>query len=297
MNALGFIGLGNMGSALATNLLCAGFHVVVHDAAGPDRNVEGARFVADVAGVAANAEIVVLSLPDGNVSELVAKQLRDATGSRVTHVIDTSTIGPRAARAIEALLAAGDIGYVDAPVSGGAAGARARTLSVMVAASDAAAEHVRPVLHALTDRVKWVGDRPGLAQTIKLANNFLAATALASTSEAVAFGVANGVDMAVMLEVINASSGASAATGDKFPNHVVTETYSSGFSNSLMAKDVRLYVDEVEERGGPASLGRTTLSVWQRFASEQPGADFTRIYPFLSDASRPPPFADGTHSQ
>ena len=90
--------------------------------------------------------------------------------------------------------------------------------------------------------------------------------------------------MATMVEVLNASSGNNTATSDKFPNHVITGRYASGFANSLMAKDVRLYLAEVEEQGGPATVGVVTAGIWDRFAAAEPGADFTRIYPFVADA-------------
>lgn len=278
---VGFVGLGNMGSALAENLVTAGHTVVAHDAAGPDRNVAGATFAPDIAAVARQADVVVFSLPDGTVSELVARQLVAAEGRRVTHVIDTSTIGPAAAHTIEALLGEAGVGYVDAPVSGGAAGARARTLAVMYAGTPEACAHVQPVLAGLSDRLKHVGDRPGLGQAVKLANNFLSATALAATSEAIAFGVSVGVDMGVMLEVLSAGSGANTATTDKFPNHVLTGRYASGFTNSLMAKDMSLYMREVEQQGGPHRFGDLTAAVWKAFAAVEPNVDFTRIYPFV----------------
>ncbi|MCU1368705.1 MAG: 6-phosphogluconate dehydrogenase NAD-binding protein [Ilumatobacteraceae bacterium] len=281
MTVVGFIGLGNMGSVLAGNLVAVGQTVVAHDAAGSQRGVDGATFVADVTTVAQRADVVVFSLPDGNASELVARQMACVAARRVTHIIDTSTIGPHAAHVIELLLADAGIGYVDAPVSGGVAGARARTLAVMYSGSDDACDRVKPVLEGLSDRLKRVGDRPGLAQAVKLANNFLSATALAATSEAVAFGVASGVDMGVMLEVLNASSGASAATSDKFPNHILTGRFGSGFTNSLMAKDVALYLREVEEQSGPSSYGELTVSLWKAFAEQEPGADFTKIYPYV----------------
>jgi len=87
--------------------------------------------------------------------------------------------------------------------------------------------------------------------------------------------------MATMLEVLNASSGQSAATSDKFVNHVLTGRYASGFANSLMAKDLALYLGAVAAQGTPAVLGAVTASVWERFAETQPGVDFTRIYPFV----------------
>ena len=203
---------------------------------------------------------------------------------RVTHVVETSTIGVAAAQAIAALLAGAGIAFIDSPVSGGVAGARARTLAVMYAGDDDACARVEPVLAGLSDRRRRVGNRPGLGQAMKLANNFLSATALAATSEAIAFGVALGLDMATMIDVLNGSSGHNTATNDKFPNHVLTGRYASGFSNALMNKDVQLYVHAVAEQGGPATMGAVTASVWARFAAAEPGADFTRIFPFLSSA-------------
>ena len=122
-----------------------------------------------------------------------------------------------------------------------------------------------------------------MAQAMKLANNFLSATTLAATSEAIAFGLGEGLEMATMLEVLNGASGRSAATSDKFPNEVLTGRYAAGFTNSLMTKDVQLYLRAVEERGRPASIGAVVASVWERFAATDPGADFTRIYAFVEE--------------
>ncbi|HWU08174.1 MAG TPA: NAD-binding protein [Streptomyces sp.] len=120
--------------------------------------------------------------------------------------------------------------------------------------------------------------------TLKLANNFLSAVSLAATSEAVAFGRAAGLDMAVMLEVLNASSGRSGATADKFPDEVLTGRYASGFSNTLMSKDVGLYLRETGTLGGVAALAAVTHAVREAFAAAEPGADFTRVYPFTTGA-------------
>jgi 3-hydroxyisobutyrate dehydrogenase len=281
LQRVGFVGLGNMGSVLAANLVASGFDVVAHDVAGPERRPDGARFASELADVAAASDVVVLSLPDGAASERVCRTLADAPARHLGHVVDTSTIGVAAARAIDELLSVAGIGYVDAPVSGGVAGARARTLSVMVAGAAAACEAVEPVLTGLSDRRRHVGERPGMAQALKLANNFLSATALAATSEAVAFGVSVGLDMETMVDVLNASSGQSAATSDKFVNHVLTARYASGFANTLMAKDLRLYLGAVGDQHAPSELGQVTARVWERFADAEPGADFTRIYPFV----------------
>ncbi len=285
-SVVGVVGLGNMGSALAANLVGAGFAVVGHDAAGPARAPGRVDHVASVAEVARAADVIVCSLPDGAVSEMVAGELLATDGRVATHVVDTSTVGVSAARHVATLLADDGIAYVDAPVSGGVAGARARTLAVMYAAADDACAHVEPVLEGLSDCRHRVGDRPGLAQAMKLANNFLSATALIATSEAVAFGVAEGLDMATMLEVLNGSSGRSAASSDKFPLHVLTGRYASGFTNSLMAKDVQLYLQAVAARHGATTVASVTSAVWDAFATGEPGADFTRIYPFVTQEER-----------
>jgi 3-hydroxyisobutyrate dehydrogenase-like beta-hydroxyacid dehydrogenase len=150
----------------------------------------------------------------------------------------------------------------------------------MYAGEPEACEAVLPVLEGLSDRRYRVGDQPGMAQAVKLANNFLSATALAATSEAVAFATSVGLDMATLLEVLNASSGRSAASEDKFVNHVLTGSYSSGFANTLMAKDVQLYLDAVGSQAAPSTFGELTAEVWQRFAADRPGVDFTAIYEF-----------------
>jgi 3-hydroxyisobutyrate dehydrogenase len=282
MTTVGFVGLGNMGSVLAANLVGCGHAVVAHDALGPGRAPEGAVYACDVADVARRAEIVVFSLPDGRASTAVAGEIVAVTDRRVAHVVDTSTVGVRSAQALGASLDDAGVGYVDAPVSGGVDGARARTLAVMYAGTDDACAAVEPVLAGLSDRRHRVGDRPGLGQAMKLANNFLSATALVATSEALAFGVAEGLEPATMLEVLNGSSGRSAATSDKFPNHVLTGRYASGFTNTLMAKDLDLYLRAAEDRGGSTAVAAVTVSVWERFATAEPGVDFTRIHPFVT---------------
>ncbi|HEX4017477.1 MAG TPA: NAD(P)-dependent oxidoreductase [Frankiaceae bacterium] len=280
---VGVVGLGNMGSALASNLVATGHCVLAHDVAGPSRTPAGAAYLPSVEEVARRAPMVVLSLPDGAVVELVVEQILKVPQRRVGHIIDTSTIGVASARETARLLASHDIGYVEAPVSGGVAGARARSLAVICAGPAEALEAAAPILAGLSDHVLRVSEQPGAAQALKLANNFLSATALAATSEAVAFGLAHGLDMATMLDALNVSSGRSAATQDKFPTHVLTERYASGFANSLMAKDLRLYLAATADAGTPARVGEITTDVWERFTEHAPGVDFTRIFSFVRD--------------
>jgi 3-hydroxyisobutyrate dehydrogenase len=275
---VGVVGLGAMGAPMAANLVAAGLEVVAFDAAGTaDRAPSGATAAGSIAEVAASAGVVLLSLPDGAASGAVLDGLLAADPSALRHVVDTSTIGPEAARANAERAAAAGVGYVDAPVSGGVAGARARTISVMAAAPAEVLAAVGPVLDAISTKVLHVAEVPGAGQAVKLANNFLSATALAATSEALAFTTSAGLDPAVALEVINASSGRSAASAEKFPRHVLTGSFDSGFRSSLMAKDLRLYA----EAAGSGEVAGTVVDLWQRFAAAEPDADFTRIAAFV----------------
>ena len=278
---IGVVGLGNMGSVLAENLVHRGNEVIGHDVVGSAGLPAGAAFSPSLEDVARVAGVVVFSLPDGAACDAVARTIVALPDRQVTHIVDTSTIGVDAAISLAQVLKAAGVAYIDAPVSGGVAGARARTLAVMYAGPPSVCDEVEPVLAGLSDRRHHVGDQPGMGQALKLLNNFLSATALLATSEAIAFGRAAGLDMATMLEVVNVSSGQNSATADKFPNHVLTGTFAAGFANSLMAKDVRLYEEAVVARGTPDHLGNVTARVWQDFAGGQPNVDFTRIYQFL----------------
>jgi 3-hydroxyisobutyrate dehydrogenase-like beta-hydroxyacid dehydrogenase len=281
---VGFVGLGNMGRVLAANLVDSGFEVLSHDLAGSEHNPPGAGFASTIDELARRTDVIVYSLPDGAASEQVSAAVANSEGRRAASVVDTSTIGVTAARSVDGLLSAAGIAYVDAPLSGGVAGARARTLAVMYAGPATVCAAVEPVLAGLSDRRHRVGEAAGLGQALKLANNFLSAVALAATSEAVSFAVSMGLDVEIVLEVLNASSGQSQATTDKFPNHVLTGRYAAGFSNSLMAKDLRLYLEAATARpSASTTIGAVAASVWERFAEEEPGADFTRIYPYLAD--------------
>ena len=170
----GFVGLGAMGAPMAANLARAGRRLLVYDAAGTrERALPGAALAEDNPAVACGADAVILSLPDGDAVHRVVNELAAARGARVRCVIDTSNIGIDAARAVHARLARGGIEYLDAPVSGRVSGARAGTLAVMFAGSDAAFARYAPVLEGVAARVVHVGHEPGLGQAMKLLNNFL----------------------------------------------------------------------------------------------------------------------------
>ena len=279
----GFIGLGNMGAPMAANLACAGRRLVVHDAAGTrERAPPGAAPAEDNRAVARNADAIFLSLPDGDSVREVAEEIAGVPDARVRCVIDTSTVGITSAREIHARLAGAGIEYLDAPVSGGVFGARNGTVAVMFAGPDAAFATYRPVLDDIAAHVVHVGREAGLGQAMKLLNNFLSAVAMTATSEAIALGERHGLDMATMIEVLNASSGRNSATADKFPNRILPGTYDTGFTSRLMEKDLRLYLEAREEAGGEAMLAPSVHEVWRRLEDAEPNADITRVYPFVN---------------
>ncbi|MFO0996734.1 MAG: NAD(P)-dependent oxidoreductase [Alphaproteobacteria bacterium] len=282
MTTLGFLGLGKMGGPMAARLAAAGHGLVVYDKAGTsERAPAGARVAQSIAGVAAEAETVFLSLPDGAAVKDATREIIDALRRRTTTVVDLSTIGIAAAQAAAAEMAAAGLDYLDAPVSGGVTGAIKGTLAVMASGKRETFERLKPALGAMAKNLFHVGEKPGQGQAMKLLNNFLSATAMAATSEATIFGESHGLDMATMLAVLNVSTGQNTATSDKFVNRVLTGSFDAGFTTRLMAKDVGLYLENVEAAGTHAEVGRVVTGIMARLASALPDADFTRIYQFL----------------
>lgn len=251
MRKLGFVGLGRMGYPMMSCLVRAGHQVHVYDADTDAiaRAVSlGATAADSVKGVADKAELIYLSLPTPQIVESVVGEL--TAGSAVRQVTDLSTIGVRAARRAAECLAAKAIQWIEAPVSGGITGAAAGTLTLMVACPVEIRSEIEPFLTPL-GKVIYAGEKPGLAQAVKLANNMLSAAALVASSEALAMSVKAGVDPHVALEIINASSGRNTATTHKIPNAVLTRTFDVGFANTLSHKDVNLCIEEAVSMGIP----------------------------------------------
>jgi 3-hydroxyisobutyrate dehydrogenase-like beta-hydroxyacid dehydrogenase len=278
---IGFIGLGNMGQPMARRLIEAGHKLVVYDT----RNdavaplvALGAQLASSPADVADRVETVMASLPSLQISEKVATGEGGVIhGKRIKRFIDLSTTGSSVAAKIAAALVKKNIIQIDSPVSGGVGGARKGTLAVMVSGPKAEIDLVKDVL-AVFGKIFVIGEKPGMAQTMKLANNFLSATAMAATSEAVAMGVKAGLDPAVMIDVINAGSGRTTASDQKFPQSILPRTFDYGFATALMLKDVRLCFDEAKGFSVPNAVMRAVLDQWETTNAEYGGeSDFTSI--------------------
>ena len=284
MSTLGFIGLGNMGGPMAHNLAAAGHKVVCFDAAGTEALAPpGAPTAESAAEVAQRARIIFLCLPDGPVVLQVVREIAGCSDRAVEIVVDSTTAGMPDARAAHDALAEAGIRYADAPVSGGTKGSKAGTLAMMVAAPDDLYAEIEPYIRPMAANARHVGTEPGQGMAMKLLNNFLSATAMAATSEAVAFGVSQGLDMMTILETVNVSSGRNTATEDKFPNRIATGAFDAGFATKLMAKDLRLYEASVAAAAAPHRLAGQLREIWDGLEAARPGSDFTEIYQHVRD--------------
>ncbi len=278
---IGFVGIGNMGAPMAGRLLDAGYALVVFDvsskAAAP-LIARGARQAGSAAEVASLAETVLTSLPTPDIVETVALGEQGVgSGSRIRRLIELSTSGPRVAARVAQGLAAKGITYVDSPVSGGVAGARAGTLAVMVACERTEFDRLQPLLKVI-GKPFHVGERPGLGQMMKLVNNLLSGAALAITSEAMLLGAKAGLEPDTMIDVINAGSGRNSASQDKFPKSILPRRFDAGFATRLMFKDLKLCLEEAESLGLTLWVASAVRQLWLKTFNEiGPNEDFTTI--------------------
>jgi len=284
-NQIGFVGVGVMGRPMARRLIEAGHVLIVYDRdeqAVAELAALGAHAAKSVREVADKARIVFTSLPTPAVFRQVA--LGDGgliEGSGLKILVDLSTVGSRTEKEVADGLLEKGIATVDAPVSGGAAGAKKGTLAIMAAGNPAAVDEVRELFEVL-GKVFIVGEEPGQGQLLKLLNNMLSSTAFAITSEAFVAGMRGGLDPEVMMSVINAGSGKNGATLDKFPKQVLPRTFDFGFPIGSVCKDIGLAVEECQALGVPMWVGNVARQVWN-YAAMQDGTkrDMTELVKYM----------------
>jgi 2-hydroxy-3-oxopropionate reductase len=270
---------------MARRLIEAGHSLIVYDRdeqAVAELAALGAHAAKSVREVADKARIVFTSLPTPAVFRQVA--LGDGgliEGSGLKILVDLSTVGSRTEKEVADGLLEKGIATVDAPVSGGAAGAKKGTLAIMVAGNPAAVDEVRGLFEVL-GKVFIVGEEPGQGQLLKLLNNMLSSTAFAITSEAFVAGMRGGLDPEVMMSVINAGSGKNGATLDKFPKQVLPGTFDFGFPIGSVCKDIGLAVEECQALGVPMWVGNVARQVWN-YAAMQDGTkrDMTELVKYM----------------
>ena len=281
-DAIGFVGLGNMGQPMSARLGAAGFQVSAFDidARARERAAEnaGVEAVSTVSAVAARTGAVILILPNSEVvRQVVLDQGLLNAMEPGSLLIDMSSSDASETRALAGPLQERGVRFLDAPVSGGVRGAQAGTLTIMVGGAESDLADCRPALEALGREVIHVGGL-GAGHAVKALNNLLSATSLLASSEVLATAIEFGLDPEVVLEVVNRSSGKSWSTELKLPRFVLSGSFDSGFGLGLMLKDMRMATSLARRTGTPALLGETVVEYWAQAAGALPeDADHTEI--------------------
>lgn len=281
------IGLGNMGMAMLKRLLETGHQPRAWDLDPAKRAAAqeaGAAVGADIAGSV--EALTILSLPhDAAVAEVLAHIVPALPQDAV--IIDTSTLSPRAVRAFAEQAKAQGVFYLDAPVSGGPAGAAAGSMAMMVGGDATALERARPILQHLTARLLHIGPS-GAGQVAKLVNNLLVASHLVTAGEALRLGAAAGVAPEALLPVLNGASGRSAVTEVNWPRWIIPGSFDSGFSAGLMRKDVDLALELARELDVTLEATGRAAALWQELREAVPDeADFNRLSAVLFAGAKP----------
>lgn len=291
---VGLIGIGSMGHHFLNNFLKSGVEMVISDKNQQALAVYAGNDLVTIVEtpqeVANYAEVVFVSLPTPQIVRDVALGKEGIIhGTKVKTYVDLSTTGLKVAVEVGEQLKQKGIEALDAPISGGADGAREATLAVMVSGSNKAYEEIKPLLSVIGKNIFYIGDQFGQGQAMKLVNNLLSATAMAATSEAVLLGAKAGIDPEIMVSVINAGSGRNTASMDKFPKYILPGTYDYGFKTGLMYKDINLCMQLAEELNFPMFLGSSVKQTWGYVVS-QGGADkdFTTIFQYLQSLTNSP---------
>ena len=291
MNNVVFIGLGNMGGPMANNLLNSGHNVCGFDLV-PDavkKHLDAGGTTAGSPGDAiTGAEVVISMLPAGrHVEELYLGEgglLEKLPDGQL--VIECSTIEPETARKVAQQAASKGINFLDAPVSGGTAGAIAGTLTFMVGGSAHALERARPWLDIMGQTIFHAGEA-GSGQLAKVCNNMLLAILMTGTSEALRLGIDNGLDPGVLSDIMRNSSGGNWVLEKYNPVPGVMEhapasnNYQSGFMVGLMAKDLGLALGAAANSQTSVPMGALAESLY-RLHKKKNGCelDFSSIYSF-----------------
>lgn len=247
---VGFVGLGNMGGRIVRRLVAAGYAILGSDSVAGRAQACGAFEARSLAEVAQQAETIFLSLPDSHVVEAVVEGadglLANARAGQV--VVDLSTAAASSSIRLAQRFTERGATYIDAGISGGAAAAEKGTLTLMVGGDKAAVDSLAPLFALFSAKVVHMG-ASGAGHTTKLLNNFLNAVSLAASAEVMVAGKKAGLDLHLLLDVINSSSGVNYATLNRFPKIVDGDYLEGGLTGKLMTKDVALYIERARELG------------------------------------------------
>ena len=294
---IGFVGIGAMGTPMATNLARAGYKLVVYDT-DPKRTAALASTleieVADSpAAVGAMCGNVITMLPDGKIVRKAlcgpADSFKDCVAANLKPgalVIDMSSSSPVGTRELGAMLDKRGIKLIDAPVSNGVKGATAATLAIMVGGDAATFAQVKPMLEKIGNQIFHAGPL-GSGHAIKALNNYVSAAGLVAACEAVVAGTRFGLDAGVIVDILNASSGMNNTTKNKFKQHMLSGTYGAGFFTGLMAKDVRTALEVIKATGTSPLLADPCTDIWNKMEQDLGfTSDHTEMYRYVDKTPR-----------
>jgi 3-hydroxyisobutyrate dehydrogenase-like beta-hydroxyacid dehydrogenase len=262
----GIIGLGNMGGRIARRIRDAGMPVHGFDASPSQLAASAIEPATSTADLTARVDVIFLSLPESSVVEAVVYGpgglLEAARAGQI--IVDLSTSAPSSTTKIHGALAEKSVEFVDAGISGGAAAAEKGALSIMAGGSEEALQRITPILETFSTRVYHMGPS-GSGHVAKLLNNFLNGISLAATAEVMVAAKRADLNLAQFLDAVNHSSGVNFATQNRFPRIVEGDYLEGGLTNNLMAKDIRLYLEylqqvDVTSFTGAACLGAFNLA-------------------------------------
>ena len=264
---IGFIGLGAMGKPMCANLLAAGFKVTVHDvvaAAVEEVKAKGAAEASSPKELASECDVIITMLPNAAIVEAVVcgeKGLLAGSRPGMT-IIDMSSVTPQHTKKMAGITEQQGVEYMDAPVSGGVAGATSGSLTIMVGAQPQTLERCRPILEVLGKKIYHVGS-VGSGDALKLVNNMLLGINMAAVAEAMTLGVKAGLDPKILYDVIAAASGRSYALEAKVPNFILKGNFEPGFAVDLQYKDLEMATQTGKDLGVPLLLANVAEQVFE----------------------------------
>ena len=294
---IGFIGIGAMGTPMATNLAKAGYKLVIFDTAARRTQALAAtreiEIADNLAAVGSMCGTVITMLPDGKIVRKVLCGQDDGDKNCViaglkagSLIIDMSSSSPIGTREVGALLEKRGVRLIDAPVSNGVKGATAATLAIMVGGDPALFAQMKPLFEKLGNQIFHAGPL-GAGHAVKALNNYVSAAGLVAACEAVVAGQRFGLDAGVIVDILNASSGMNNTTKNKFRQHMLSGTYGAGFVTGLMAKDVRTALELLEATGTSSLLARPCTGIWNKMEQDLGFAsDHTEMFRYVDKLPR-----------
>lgn len=288
---IGVAGLGSMGLGMAATLASKGFATLGFDLSAERLELSQQAGVTpsnDLGDLFRQADFLVFSLPTARDVENVVNEYGHLLGTERQHrviIVDTSTSEPDVSRQLAVKLDKMGHGFLDAPVSGGPAGAANGALTMMIGGTDADLALARPVIEALSTKALHVGPS-GAGNVAKLVNNLLAAAHMITTSEGLKIALAAGISPESALRVLNAASGKSMISEVHFPTWIMNDRFDSGFSMGLMRKDVRLAQAMAEKNHVENPLTAMVAKLWAGSEHLKDTDDFTRMGAYQSDMDK-----------